>query len=246
MLLEIGVLVDEYVFILKCRQVSLAKVQNQKRGWSLGSVCGSGKREAGNVGLSQIIKDHMCHPGHLAIFSLGTRELQHFLQGSGTFRLALGWALLWLFGGTQVECGGRGASVWSDLMQRAWGYIRKTWVWVLVLLLSSCVTLVKGCSFSRASAAQQWDRVTVPTFQGGCENSVPDIHHLYHMLLLWQMLRKCYFLPILFLYLYSCPSSNAWNSLLCSEIFPIGPFFLRWLCGVYLVHYLLTLTSTWH
>ena len=147
----------------------------------------------------------------------------------------LGWALLWLFGGTQAECVVEGgASLWSDLMQRAWGYIRKTWVWVLVLLHSSCVTLVKGCNFSRLQLLSSETGLTVPTFQGCCENSVPDIHHLYHMLLMWQMLRKCYFPPYsLLIFVLQRMPEIVYFALRFSQQ---GPVFLRWLCGVYLVH----------
>lgn len=78
--------------------------------------------------------------------------------------------------------------------------------------------------------------VTVPTFQA----VVRTQYQTYTTYITCCSCGRCSgnatSLPILFLYLHSCPSSNAWNSLLCSEIFPIGPFFLRWLCGVYLVH----------
>jgi len=148
----------------------------------------------------------------------------------------LGWAVLWLFGGTQAECVVEGgASLWSDLMQRAWGYIRKTWVSVLVLLLSSCVTLVKGCSFSflpfRAVVRTQHQTYTTYITCCSCDRCSGNATSL----------------PILFLYLHSCPSNDAWNSLLCSEIFPIGMCFPPMaLWGLLSSPSFWLLTSIWH
>ena len=69
--MEIGVLVDEYVFKLKFKGGHIAcqgaesekRMEFGKRVWEVVR----GRLEI--VGLSHIIKDCVCHPGGLAVFS---------------------------------------------------------------------------------------------------------------------------------------------------------------------------------
>ena len=131
-----------------------------------------------------------------------------------------------------------GSPLWSGLMHRAWRYIRKTWVWVLVLLLPSCVMLVKWCNFSRLQVLISETGMSsyLAGLLWGLNNTrhAPPVSHTR-----WVVDSQEMPLPFLFSSYVCAPALHTMpgNSLFCSEIFPtasvLGLVFLQWLCGVY-------------